>query len=101
MYAQLFVQILAAASTAAAATIERRACGETAKRVCFGRDGGVSQNIDVEDLQWVADLLRYEGKKAKGEAGEFYTMPSGLECQEWGIDVAGAGTVYVLAKHIK
>ena len=86
---------------ASAATIARRSCGETAKKICFGRDGGVSQNIDVEDLQYVADFIRLEGQKARGGPGEFYTMPSGLECQEWGIEVVGAGTVYVLAKHIK
>lgn len=99
MHASTFIQLLAVAGTATAATLTRRACGETAKQVCFGRDGGTAQKIDVEDLQFVADFLRYTGENADGQ-GAFYTMPSGLECQEWAIEIPGAGTVLALAKHI-
>jgi hypothetical protein len=101
MHAHTFIQLLAVAGTAAATTLTRRACGEKADQFCFGRDGDTkSQKIDVEDLQYVADFLRYEGEKAGGGAGAFYTMPSGVECQEWAIEVPGAGTVLALAKHI-
>lgn len=100
MHASTFIQLLAVAGTATAATLTRRACGETAKQVCFGRDGGTAQKIDVEDLQYVADFLRFEGEKAADGPGAFYTMPSGVECQEWAIEVPGAGTVLALAKHI-
>lgn len=99
MHASTSIQLLAVAGTATAATLTRRACGETAKQVCFGRDGGTAQKIDVEDLQFVADFLRYTGENADGQ-GAFYTMPSGLECQEWAIEIPGAGTVLALAKHI-
>jgi hypothetical protein len=99
MHAHTFIQLLAA-GTATAATLTRRACGETADQFCFGRDGGTPQKIDLEDLQYVADFLRYEGGKAGDGPGAFYTMPSGVECQEWTIEVPGAGTVLALAKHI-
>ena len=96
MHAHTFIQLLAVAGTAAAATLTRRDCGEKADQFCFGRDGGTPQKIDVEDLQFVADFLRYEG----GKSGAFYTMPSGVACEEWAIEVPGAGTVLALAKHI-
>ncbi|KAK0749138.1 hypothetical protein B0T18DRAFT_436766 [Schizothecium vesticola] len=101
MHAHTFIQLLAVAGTAAAATLTRRECGEKADQFCFGRDGGTpSQKIDVEDLQYVAAFLRNVGKNAAGGAGAFYTMPSGVECEEWAIEVPGAGTVLALAKHI-
>lgn len=102
--------ILLSASAAAAmalvsasppTALSRRACGERATKICFGgSQGGTPQNIDVEDLEYVAAYLRNAGRKAAGGTGAFYTMPSGLDCEEWAIDVPGAGTVLALAKHI-
>lgn len=73
--------------------------GETAAKVCFGRDGGQSQDIAVEDLEYVAAYLRYTGASAEGSAA-LWTMPSGFDCEEWLVEVPGAGSVLVLAKHI-
>ncbi len=72
---------------------------ETAAKVCFGRDGGQAQDILVDDLQYVADFLRFTGESKEG-AATWWIMPSGFDCAEWTVEVPGAGTVLLLAKHI-
>lgn len=70
-------------------------CGEGVQKVCYGVNGGSSQGLDLDDLQYVADYLRYIGES---QPGALFTMPGGFVCQEWGIEVPGAGTVLPLAK---
>jgi hypothetical protein len=48
----------------------------------------------------VADYLRFTGESAEPGPSARWTMPSGLDCAEWSVDVPGAGTVLLLAKHI-
>lgn len=88
-------------SVAAAALLVGRAvaqCGEGAQQICYGLDGGSPQNIDLEDLQYVADFLCFTGQTNAGGPGAFYTMPASVFCAEWSIEVPGAGTVLPLAK---
>jgi hypothetical protein len=76
----------------------QQSCFEGTSLVCYGVPGGQSQNVDVEDVQYAADLLRYEGQSADPPA--FWTFPAkprSLGCDEW--TVLTAGTVMVLAKH--
>ncbi|KAI0377232.1 hypothetical protein F5Y04DRAFT_264927 [Hypomontagnella monticulosa] len=76
------------------------ACGETAAKVCFGVDGGQSQDILIEDVQYVADYLRYIGEENSG-LNAMWSMPiAGFDCQEWQLPVPAAGSVLPLAKHI-
>ncbi|KAF6819237.1 hypothetical protein CPLU01_13086 [Colletotrichum plurivorum] len=70
-------------------------CGEGAQGICYGEEGGEPQGLDLDDLQYVADYLRYIGES---QPGALFTMPGGFTCQEWGIEVPGAGTVLPLAK---
>lgn len=75
-----------------------QSCGEKENRVCFGVDGGTSQDINLDDLQYVADFLRY---MVQDNPAAMWTMPGGkFDCDEWTIPVDGAGTVLALAKHI-
>jgi len=48
----------------------------------------------------VADYLRYTGDSAEPGPSARWTMPSGFDCAEWTVDIPGAGTVLLLAKHI-
>ena len=80
------------------ATLEKRACGETNARVCYGVGGGEAQNIDEADIAYAASYLRY---LADNNNNPLWTMPPEFDCSEWGLPVADAGTVLVLAKHIK
>lgn len=75
-----------------------QSCGEKADRVCFGVEGGTSQGINVDDLQYVADFLRY---LTSDDPAALWTMPGGgFDCDEWTLPIEGAGTVLALAKHI-
>ena len=76
-------------------------CGETSKQVCFGKDGGQSQDIDPDDIAYLAGYLREKGTpKAEGDAPIAWTMPptKSYDCQEW--TVFQAGTAMALIKHI-
>jgi hypothetical protein len=82
------------------ASLQRRSCGETSTRVCFGgSSGGTAQNIDVDDISYAASYLRYLADT--NGANPLWTMPPEFDCSEWGLPIADAGTVLVLAKHIK
>ena len=41
------------------ATIQKRTCGETNGRVCYGIGGGEAQNIDEADIAYAASYLRF------------------------------------------
>ncbi|OAQ77783.1 hypothetical protein VFPBJ_08255 [Purpureocillium lilacinum] len=92
---------LAAAGLAAANPLlgARGACGEGADKVCYGVSGGEPQQLDPEDIQYVADYLRYIGEQNTG-AAKFWNMPKAVDCAEWSLPVPNAGTVLALAKHI-
>lgn len=77
--------------------LAKRSCGETAPQVCYGVDGGESQNIDPEDIAYAAAFLRYQ---ADTNDNPIWNMPSEFDCSEWTLPLAGAGTVLALAKHI-
>ena len=82
------------------ASLTKRACGETTTRVCFGgSSGGTAQNIDIDDISYAAAYLRYLADT--NGANPLWTMPPEFDCSEWGLPIADAGTVLVLAKHIK
>ena len=80
------------------APMEKRACGETNGRVCYGVGGGEAQNIDEADIAYAASYLRY---LADNNNNPLWTMPPEFDCSEWGLPIADAGTVLVLSKHIK
>ncbi|CAA9966661.1 hypothetical protein PTMSG1_10020 [Pyrenophora teres f. maculata] len=92
--------LLLLALPALGATLTKRACGETTAQICFGgSNGGTAQNIDVDDISYAASYLRYLADT--NGANPLWTMPPEFDCSEWGLPIADAGTVLVLAKHIK
>lgn len=101
MYTSL---VLGLAATALASPLlnARGQCGEGPKRVCYGVDGGESQNISLDDIQYVADYLRFLDDHNSGSA-KFWTMPKEAsvgECAEWTLPIDDGGSVLALAKHI-
>lgn len=74
-------------------------CGETEAKVCFGVGGGSSQDLNVDDIKYVADYLRYISDSNQGDA-KFWKMPKAVDCAEWSLPVNRAGSVLALAKHI-
>lgn len=48
------------------------ACGEKADRVCFGKDGGEAQDVELEDIEYAATALRSQGTLPNGTAA-FWT----------------------------
>jgi hypothetical protein len=90
--------IVAAASAAALGS--RDTCGETDQRVCYGVDSGVSQDVNLDDVQYAADYLRYLGTSNTG-LDAMWKMPAAVgSCDEWQLPVDYPGTVLALAKHI-
>lgn len=84
----------------ASVAFPRGQCGETAQKICFGQNGGESQHVDLEDVKYVADVLRYISDNNQG-AAKFWNMPKAIgDCAEWSLPVTDAGTVLALAKHI-
>ena len=94
---------LAAASLASAsALLPRGACYEGTQKLCYGVNGGESQDVDPEDVQYAADYLRYLDEQNKG-SDRLWTMPkesSVGDCAEWAFPIPNAGTVLALAKHV-
>ncbi|KAK3325000.1 hypothetical protein B0H66DRAFT_472077 [Apodospora peruviana] len=80
--------------------VSKRSCGETADRVCFGGvNGGIAQNINVNDITFAAAYLR---NLATVDCNNpLWTMPSEFDCSEWTLPIYGAETALVLVKHIK
>jgi hypothetical protein len=90
---------LAALAAATPLLDTRAACGEGPDKVCYGASGGESQQLNLDDVQYVADYLRYINDNNEG-AAKFWNMPKAIDCAEWSLPVSGAGSVLVLAKHI-
>ncbi|KAI0509521.1 hypothetical protein F5B22DRAFT_648947 [Xylaria bambusicola] len=80
--------------------VQKRACGETADLVCYGKNGGTPQNINPDDIAWAAQYLRNIAQVNNGTAGAFWTMPPSNDCEEWQLPLAFGETVLSLAKHI-
>ncbi|KAJ3475542.1 hypothetical protein NLG97_g9421 [Lecanicillium saksenae] len=96
----LTTTLLLSAGLAASSPLDARdPCGEGPARVCYGINGGTPQNLDVEDVKYVADYLRYLGANGSG-SGKFWTMPKAVDCAEWTLPVQDGGSVLALAKHI-
>ncbi|KAJ3491211.1 hypothetical protein NLG97_g5634 [Lecanicillium saksenae] len=95
----LLISILFGFSHASAA-FPRGQCGETGQKIRYGHNGGESQHVDLEDVKYVADVLRYISDNNQGPA-KFWNMPKAIgDCAEWSLPVPDSGTVLALAKHI-
>lgn len=57
---------LAVAATASPLLVARGQCGEGTAPVCYGVEGGESQNINPDDIQYIADYLRYLDEENSG-----------------------------------
>lgn len=91
---------LPALASASALLTPRATCGETTARVCFGKDGGESQGVALDDVQYAADYLRYLSGSNSG-LDKMWRMPAAVgDCAEWEIPIDFPGSVLVLAKHI-
>lgn len=98
MLSQIAGMLITAGVAAAAALDPLQSCFEGTNLVCYGLPGGTSQNISVDDLQFAADTIRFNGQSS--DPPGFYTMPANPSlsgCDEW--TVLDSGTVRVLAKH--
>ncbi|KAH7010778.1 uncharacterized protein B0I36DRAFT_257296 [Microdochium trichocladiopsis] len=91
---------LASASPAAPALLQsRQSCVEGKTKICYGVNGGTSQGLDVEELEYLAAYLRFVGQSNTG-INAFYQMPTSNTCQEWAIPLPEGATTLVLAKHV-
>ncbi|TQV90888.1 hypothetical protein IF1G_10409 [Cordyceps javanica] len=80
--------------------LSRAQCGETEKRICYGLDGGDSQHVNLADVKYVAEYLRFIARSNEG-AARFWNMPKTAgNCPEWTLPVPDGGTVLALAKHV-
>jgi hypothetical protein len=73
-------------------------CGEKAAQVCYGKPDGTAQNVNLDDLAYVAAYLRYYGQSTDPPQALTIPATSPFECAEWSLYVSG--TVMALAKHI-
>ncbi|OAR02248.1 hypothetical protein LLEC1_06210 [Akanthomyces lecanii] len=99
MHFHTIARFSALSLASASAILPRAACGEGAQKLCYGVNGGQSQDLDPEDIQYVAQYLRYLNEQNTGK-DKFWTMPKAVDCAEWSLPVANGGTVLALAKHI-
>ncbi|KAK4214190.1 hypothetical protein QBC37DRAFT_462305 [Rhypophila decipiens] len=99
--AKSLLTFLALSSPSISSLIPRQSCGEGAQTVCYGSPSGTPQNIDPEDLSYLAATLRYNAQAHLSTTKEpqFFTMPpnNNFQCEEW--TIAQEGTVMLLAKH--
>lgn len=58
--------------SASPALFPRQSCDEGNKRVCYGKDGGDSQNLDPADVEYVASYLRFVGESNTGASARWY-----------------------------
>ncbi|KXJ87459.1 hypothetical protein Micbo1qcDRAFT_178956 [Microdochium bolleyi] len=88
------------ASAAAPALLQSRQCSVEGKtKICYGVNGGTSQVLDVDKLQYLASYLRFVGQRNSG-INAFFQMPTITTCQEWAIPLPERTTTLVLAKHV-
>ena len=53
----LFILSLGLATASPLVEYTKRACGETATLVCYGKNGGQSQDLDPDDIEYTASYL--------------------------------------------
>ncbi|PHH64743.1 hypothetical protein CDD81_4005 [Ophiocordyceps australis] len=72
--------------------------GETPSLYCYDGKGDTPQNVDTDDIAYVAKALRNYGRET--EEGRFLTMTASNapDCAEWTLYTYH--TVLVLAKHV-
>lgn len=91
---------LVGASPAVPATLQsRQSCVEGKNKICYGVDGGTSQEIDTEELEYLASYLRFVGQSNSGMSA-FFQMPTDTTCQEWSLILPEGSTILILAKHV-
>ncbi|KAK3347124.1 hypothetical protein B0T25DRAFT_593013 [Lasiosphaeria hispida] len=93
------VALLAFSYAAASPMLEaRQSCGEGTQRVCYGAPDGTPQNIDPDDLEYLAASIRNDARKDPNKLAFLNMLPnSNFQCEEW--TIASEGTVLVLVKH--
>lgn len=89
---------LALTATTSAVKLSPRACGETAAKVCFGRDSGQDQKLNADDIEYAATFLRIMGEK-EGMEAMYHMLTPDFACAEWLIEIPNGGDVLALAKH--
>jgi hypothetical protein len=68
----LALAVSAATLVSASPTLfARQSCDEGNKRVCYGKDGGVNQQLDPADVEYVASYLRFIGESNTGVAARW------------------------------
>ncbi|KAK0750811.1 hypothetical protein B0T18DRAFT_455888 [Schizothecium vesticola] len=84
---------------AASPTLEpRQLCGEGIRHICHGAPDGTPQNVNPDDIAYLAASMRNDAHQ-NVNGNSFFTMPPNIkfQCEEWAI--AHEGTVLVLVKH--
>jgi hypothetical protein len=118
--AALALCALGSASLVATTPAAISACGEKADRVCFGKDGGEAQDVELEDIEYAAIALRSQSTLPNGTTA-FWTskmctslerdlnyselltilqVPRDFDCAEWMLPAPSGGTLIALAKHV-
>ena len=99
MHFQTLLHLVAlTATTTSALKLSPRACGETAAKVCFGRDGGEDQKLNADDIEYATTFLRIMGEN-EGMAAMYHMPTPDFGCAEWLIEIPNGGDLLVLAKH--
>jgi len=93
-----------ASPTATMLLAPRQACGEGTQHLCYGQPDGTPQNIDPEDVTYLASKIRFEARKAASANPDstlpvYFNMPANAEfqCEEWSIQ--REASVLILVKH--
>lgn len=74
LYTLMAAGLGAAVTSPIAPVLQKRACGETSKLVCFGgSNGGAPQDINVDDIEYAAQYLRNIALDNEGTPGAFWT----------------------------
>ncbi|KXJ94906.1 hypothetical protein Micbo1qcDRAFT_173663 [Microdochium bolleyi] len=93
------ISVVGASPAAPALLQSRQSCVEGKNKICYGVSGGMSQQLDIEELEYLASYLRFVGQSNSGMSS-FYQMPTGSSCQEWAIPLPEGATILILAKHV-
>ncbi|KAK4118086.1 hypothetical protein N657DRAFT_651646 [Parathielavia appendiculata] len=83
------------------AAVHKRTCffPEPERRICYSEPGGTPQNLDLREVNFVAQYLRaYEQQQLSQGGSPFWKMPlpEADNCGEW--QVTSKGRTWVMAK---
>ncbi|KAH7369720.1 hypothetical protein BKA65DRAFT_521737 [Rhexocercosporidium sp. MPI-PUGE-AT-0058] len=95
MYFSRFITLTAAILAGHAVTAQL--C-ESPTKLCYNAPGSTPQDVDIEDIQFVASYLRSYGAQTRAGRQFVMTAATAPDCAEWSL--YSHGTVLATARHI-